>query len=47
MAVTIFFAIQVPWSIWWLKHNDRGPLEQLWSRLTYGTRRERVADIAA
>jgi uncharacterized protein len=47
LAVIIFFAIQVPWSIWWLNRNERGPLEQLWSRLTYGARRERVADIAA
>jgi len=38
LAVTIFFAIQVPWSLWWLKRHERGPLEALWARLTYGPR---------
>jgi uncharacterized protein len=47
LALIIFFAIQVPWSIWWLNRNERGPMEQLWARLTYGSRRERVADIPA
>jgi uncharacterized protein len=27
----------VPWSLWWLKHHERGPLEALWARLTYGS----------
>ena len=36
LAFVIFFAVQVPWSVWWLKRNDRGPLEALWARLTYG-----------
>jgi len=38
LAVAIFFAIQVPWSVWWLKRHERGPLEALWARLTYGAR---------
>jgi uncharacterized protein len=38
LAMTIFFAIQVPWSLWWLKRHERGPLEALWARLTYGPR---------
>ena len=36
LSVAIFFVIQVPWSYWWLKTHDRGPLEALWARLTYG-----------
>jgi len=36
LALAIFFMIQVPWSVWWLGRHDRGPLEALWSRLTYG-----------
>ena len=41
LAVTIFFAIQVPWSRWWLKRHERGPLEALWARFTYGRPRQR------
>ena len=36
LAFVIFFAVQVPWSVWWLSRHDRGPLEVLWARLTYG-----------
>ncbi|MES1162889.1 MAG: DUF418 domain-containing protein, partial [Rhizobacter sp.] len=36
LALGIFFGIQVPWSIWWLARHEQGPLEWLWSRLTYG-----------
>jgi uncharacterized protein len=39
LAVFIFLAVQVPLSHWWLRHHDRGPLEALWARLTYGRRR--------
>lgn len=35
IAVAIFFVIQVPWSLWWLRRHERGPMEWLWSRLTY------------
>jgi uncharacterized protein len=42
LALFVFFAIQVPWSIWWLKRNDRGPMERLWSWMTYGPRGARV-----
>ena len=45
LAVTIFFAIQVPWSRWWLKRHERGPLEALWARFTYG--RQRQSPVAA
>jgi uncharacterized protein len=36
LSLFIFFAIQVPWSLWWLRRHDQGPLEWAWSRLTYG-----------
>jgi uncharacterized protein len=36
LAVAIFFLIQVPWSLWWLRRREQGPLERIWSRLTYG-----------
>ena len=39
LALAIYFVIQVPWSVWWLRRHDSGPLEKLWSRLTYGRRR--------
>jgi len=36
LSLAIFFAIQVPWSLRWLKRHDRGPMEALWARWTYG-----------
>ena len=39
LSLSIFFAIQVPWSLWWLRSHERGPMETLWARLTYGSRR--------
>jgi len=47
LSLAIFFLIQVPWSIWWLSRHDRGPLEALWSRLTYGRPKARLADASA
>ena len=38
LSLAIFFAVQVPASYWWLKTHERGPLEALWARLTYGRR---------
>ena len=35
LALFIFFAVQVPWSLWWLRRHDRGPMEALWARWTY------------
>ena len=42
LALAIYFAIQVPWSTWWLNRNERGPKEQLWAWMTYGSRSTRV-----
>ncbi len=39
LSLALFFLVQVPWSAWWLKRHERGPLEALWARLTYGARR--------
>ena len=36
LSLVLFFGIQVPWSYWWLRSHERGPLEALWARLTYG-----------
>lgn len=36
LSLAIFFCIQVPWSLWWLRRHERGPMETLWARLTYG-----------
>jgi len=38
LAFAIFFAIQVPLSIWWLSRFDYGPMEWVWRYLTYGHR---------
>ena len=35
LALLIYFAVQVPWSLWWLRTHERGPMEALWARLTY------------
>lgn len=43
LSLALFFCIQVPWSWWWLKSHERGPLEALWSRLTYGRRPAKAA----
>lgn len=36
LSLAIFFLVQVPWSAWWLKRHERGPMEALWAWLTYG-----------
>ena len=38
LAPAIFFGVQVPLSLLWLRHFETGPLESLWRRLTYGHR---------
>jgi uncharacterized protein len=39
LSFAIYFAVLVPWSRWWLARHDRGPMEALWSRFTYGAPR--------
>ena len=36
LSLGIFFVVQVPFSLWWTRHHERGPMEALWARLTYG-----------
>ena len=36
LSLVIFFGLQVPFSLWWTRHHERGPVEALWARLTYG-----------
>jgi uncharacterized protein len=36
LALGIYFIVQVPLSLWWLKRFDYGPMEYLWRVLTYG-----------
>ena len=38
LSLAIFWGIQVPWSLWWMRSHERGPMETLWARLTYGRR---------
>lgn len=33
-----FFALQLPFSVWWLRRHQYGPAEWLWRSLTYGER---------
>lgn len=47
LSLAIFFVVQVPWSLWWLKHHERGPMEALWARLTYGRKQPALAAAAA
>ena len=47
LALAIFWLIQVPWSLWWFKRHERGPLEAMWARLTYGRSADMVAPRSA
>jgi uncharacterized protein len=42
IAVAIF-AMQILLSRWWLERFGQGPMERLWRRLTYGSRRREPA----
>lgn len=33
-----FYALQLPFSVWWLRTHSYGPAEWLWRSLTYGAR---------
>jgi len=45
LSLVIFFAIQVPFSRWWLGRFQMGPMEYLWRLLSYG-HRESVGRLA-
>ncbi|GAB4436463.1 MAG: DUF418 domain-containing protein [Chloroflexi bacterium OHK40] len=36
LLTVVIFALQVVWSVWWLRHFQFGPIEWLWRTLTYG-----------
>ncbi|GAB3252433.1 DUF418 domain-containing protein [Chitinimonas naiadis] len=38
LAIALFFGVQIPLSLWWLKRYPYGPLEYVWRVLTYGRR---------
>ena len=38
LAFAIFFVVQVPLSVWWLRRFQYGPMEWLWRLATYGHR---------
>jgi uncharacterized protein len=38
LAFAIFFIVQVPLSLWWLRRFQYGPMEWLWRLATYGHR---------
>ena len=47
LSLFIFFAVQVPWSMWWLRRHERGPVEELWARITYaGSETAHVATVS-
>ncbi len=47
LSLLLFFAVQVPWSLWWLSRHERGPVEALWARVTYGGAAGRAAGAGA
>lgn len=36
IPTVVLFAVQIPVSVWWLRHHEFGPMEWLWRSLTYG-----------
>ena len=38
LLTLIVWSVQVPFSVWWLKHFHFGPAEWLWRSITYGRR---------
>lgn len=39
------YAMQIGWSIWWLRRFRFGPMEWLWRTLTYGRRQPMTVDL--
>ena len=38
LLALLVMAIQIPFSVWWLRRFDYGPVEFLWRNVTYGRR---------
>jgi uncharacterized protein len=38
LLTIVIYALQIPLSVWWLRHFRFGPVEWLWRSLTYGQR---------
>lgn len=36
LIAIVIYALQIPWSVWWLRRFQFGPMEWLWRSLTYG-----------
>ena len=36
LAISLFMLVQLPFSIFWLRHFQFGPVEWVWRRMTYG-----------
>ena len=47
LSLAIYFGVQVPWSRWWLARHERGPMEMLWARVTYGRKPAATAPAGA
>jgi uncharacterized protein len=45
LAFAIYFVIQVPLSVWWLRRYELGPMEWLWRYCTYGRRPSMRPDV--
>jgi uncharacterized protein len=43
----LIYGLQVPFSVWWLRRYEYGPMEWLWRKLTYGVMRPAAAPEAA
>lgn len=43
----IVYALQVPFSAWWLRNHAYGPMEWVWRRLTYGAVPDKTREAAA
>ncbi|MFL6768130.1 MAG: DUF418 domain-containing protein, partial [Sphingomicrobium sp.] len=49
LAMLLFFLVQIPFSLMWLRRFQFGPAEWIWRRLTYGRMpisRQSAADYA-
>lgn len=46
IVVAGVWTLQLAWSPWWLARRERGPLEALWRRLTYGGQRANTPETA-